>query len=149
MDEAHLPVYLDSVTSLGNPKSMPTVWRTTLSEVGQPAQLVRIAFDRATLRVHDRTTAVAATVVEVVAPSRQRGVRSVVGCTVARAKPLQTNEFVFRFNRRRSRSRGLVFYRVLELAVGHDPVRYRTCAVNHASVIYETSIGVNPLDARR
>jgi transposase-like protein len=35
------------------------------------------------------------------------------------------NEFVFRFNRRRSRSRGLVFYRVLELAVGHEPVRYR------------------------
>ena len=35
------------------------------------------------------------------------------------------NEFCFRFNRRRSRSRGLVFYRVLELAIGHDPVRYR------------------------
>ena len=35
------------------------------------------------------------------------------------------NEFVFRFNRRRSRSRGMVFYRVLELAVGHDPVRYK------------------------
>ena len=35
------------------------------------------------------------------------------------------NEFCFRFNRRRSRSRGLVFYRVLELAVSHDPVRYR------------------------
>ena len=35
------------------------------------------------------------------------------------------NEFVFRFNRRRSRSRGLLFYRVLELAVAHDPVRYR------------------------
>ena len=35
------------------------------------------------------------------------------------------DEFCFRFNRRRSRSRGLVFYRVLELAVGHDPVRYR------------------------
>jgi hypothetical protein len=34
------------------------------------------------------------------------------------------NEFCFRFNRRRSRSRELVFYRVLELAVGHDPVRY-------------------------
>lgn len=33
-------------------------------------------------------------------------------------------EFVFRFNRRRSRSRGLVFYRVLQLAVAHDPVRY-------------------------
>ena len=35
------------------------------------------------------------------------------------------NEFVFRFNRRRSHSRGLVFYRVLELAVAHDPVRYQ------------------------
>ena len=35
------------------------------------------------------------------------------------------NEFCFRFNRRRSRSRGLVFYRVLELAAGHSPVRYR------------------------
>ena len=34
------------------------------------------------------------------------------------------NEFAFRFNRRRSRSRGLTFYRVLELAAGHDPVRY-------------------------
>jgi len=35
------------------------------------------------------------------------------------------DEFVFRFNRRRSTSRGLLFYRVLELAVAHDPVRYR------------------------
>jgi transposase-like protein len=34
------------------------------------------------------------------------------------------DEFVFRFNRRTSRSRGLVFHRVLELAVGHEPVRY-------------------------
>ncbi len=39
--------------------------------------------------------------------------------------PSYLNEFVFRFNRRRSRSRGLVFYRVLELALGHGPVRYR------------------------
>jgi hypothetical protein len=38
--------------------------------------------------------------------------------------PAYLNEFAFRFNRRRSRSRGLVFYRVLELATGHDPVRY-------------------------
>jgi transposase-like protein len=38
--------------------------------------------------------------------------------------PSYLNEFVFRFNRRHSRSRGLVFYRVLELAVTHDPVRY-------------------------
>ena len=35
------------------------------------------------------------------------------------------NEFSFRFNRHRSRSRGKVFYRVLELAVAHEPVRYR------------------------
>ncbi len=39
--------------------------------------------------------------------------------------PGYLNEFVFRFNRRRSRSRGMVFYRVLELAMGHGPVRYR------------------------
>ena len=39
--------------------------------------------------------------------------------------PSYLNEFVFRFNRRASRSRGLLFIRVLELAVGHDPVRYR------------------------
>ena len=39
--------------------------------------------------------------------------------------PSFLNEFVFRFNRRHSRSRGLVFYRVLELAVNHEPVRYR------------------------
>jgi len=40
------------------------------------------------------------------------------------------NEFVFRFNRRRSRSRGLVFYRVLELAAAHDPIRYRELIAN-------------------
>ena len=38
--------------------------------------------------------------------------------------PSSLNAFVFRFNRRHSRSRGMVFFRVLELAVGHDPVRY-------------------------
>ena len=40
------------------------------------------------------------------------------------------NEFVFRFSRRRSRSRGMVFYRVLEFAVGHHPVRYRDLVAN-------------------
>ena len=35
------------------------------------------------------------------------------------------NEFVFRFNRRRSRSRGMVFYRGLELAVAHEPMRFQ------------------------
>jgi len=39
--------------------------------------------------------------------------------------PLYLDEFVFRFNRRTSKSRGLVFYRLMQLAVGHDPVRYR------------------------
>jgi transposase-like protein len=39
------------------------------------------------------------------------------------------NEFVFRFNRRKSRSRGLVFHRVLELAVVHHPVRYHEIAL--------------------
>ena len=39
--------------------------------------------------------------------------------------PGYLNEFVFRFNRRRAGSRGLLFFRVLELAVAHDPVRYR------------------------
>ncbi len=43
--------------------------------------------------------------------------------------PSYLDEFVFRFNRRTSRSRGLVFYRVLELAVGHAPVRYRDLIV--------------------
>ena len=38
--------------------------------------------------------------------------------------PSDLSEFAFRFNRRHSRSRGMVFYRVLELAVRHDPVRY-------------------------
>jgi transposase-like protein len=40
------------------------------------------------------------------------------------------DEFTFRFNRRGSRSRGMVFYRVLELAVGHEPVRYRDLVVD-------------------
>lgn len=39
--------------------------------------------------------------------------------------PGYLDEFCFRFNRRRSRSRGLVFLRVLQLAIGHDPVRYK------------------------
>jgi len=38
--------------------------------------------------------------------------------------PSYLDEFVFRFNRRTSRSRGMLFYRAMELAVGHEPVRY-------------------------
>ena len=44
--------------------------------------------------------------------------------------PSYLNEFVFRFNRRRSRSRGMLFYRLLELAVDHDPVRYQELIAN-------------------
>ena len=40
------------------------------------------------------------------------------------------DEFVFRFNRRTSRSRGLVFHRVVQLAVDHEPVRYRDLVVD-------------------
>ena len=39
--------------------------------------------------------------------------------------PAYLDEFAFRFNRRRSSSRGMVFYRVLELAAGHEPVRFQ------------------------
>ena len=39
--------------------------------------------------------------------------------------PAYLDEFVFRFNRRRPASRGMVFYRLLELAAGHDPVRFQ------------------------
>ncbi len=44
--------------------------------------------------------------------------------------PSYLNEFAFRFNRRNSRSRGLVFYRLLELAATHEPVRYRDLIAN-------------------
>lgn len=35
------------------------------------------------------------------------------------------DEFVFRFNRRTSRSRGMLFYRLLQQAVAIEPVTYR------------------------
>ena len=47
------------------------------------------------------------------------------GAVDAAHLPSYLNEFVFRFNRRRSRSRGMLFYRLLELAVVHEPVRYK------------------------
>ena len=39
-------------------------------------------------------------------------------------------EFVFRFNRCSPRSRGMLFYRLLELSIGHAPVRYRDIVVD-------------------
>ena len=43
---------------------------------------------------------------------------------------LYLNEFTFRFNRRRSRRRGLLFYRLLEQAILADPITYRSLIVN-------------------
>jgi hypothetical protein len=55
---------------------------------------------------------------------------------------LYLDEFVFRFNRRHSRSRGMVFYRVLELAAGHDPVRYSDLILNpRRNTTHRTSPG--------
>ena len=44
--------------------------------------------------------------------------------------PAYLDEFTFRFNRRRASHRGLVFYRLLQLAVGAPPVTYRELVVN-------------------
>jgi transposase-like protein len=41
------------------------------------------------------------------------------------------DEFTFRFNRRSSRSRGLLFYRLLEQVVATTPVTYRTLVDKH------------------
>ena len=43
--------------------------------------------------------------------------------------PAYLNEFTFRFNRRTSRHRGMLFFRALELAVIHEPVRYNELIV--------------------
>ena len=39
------------------------------------------------------------------------------------------NEFAFRFNRRGSRRRGLLFYRLLQQAILADPITYRSLIV--------------------
>jgi transposase-like protein len=45
--------------------------------------------------------------------------------------PDYLNEFIFRFNRRTTRHRGLLFLRLLQLAVAHEPVRYADLVANH------------------
>jgi transposase-like protein len=40
------------------------------------------------------------------------------------------NEFTFRFNRRHSRRRGLLFYRLLEQSIAADPITYNSLIVN-------------------
>ena len=58
--------------------------------------------------------------------------RWLLGTHQGAVKPAQLehylDEFVFRFNRRTSRSRGLIFYRLLEQAVQADPITYRQIA---------------------
>lgn len=44
--------------------------------------------------------------------------------------PSYLDEFVFRFNRRNSRARGLLFHRLLQQAVASEPVTYRLLVVN-------------------
>ena len=47
--------------------------------------------------------------------------------------PAYLDEFTFRFNRRRSRSRGLLFYRLLAQAVAASPRSFRSLVVGHPS----------------
>jgi transposase-like protein len=43
------------------------------------------------------------------------------------------DEFAFRFNRRKSRRRGMLFYRLLENAVATQPTRYRPSRANRTT----------------
>lgn len=56
------------------------------------------------------------------------------------------DEFTFRFNRRRSRARGMLFYRLLEQAVHTQPRTYRSLVVGPGSVRRE--MPVPPPDKR-
>ena len=40
------------------------------------------------------------------------------------------NEFTFRFNRRHSRRRGMLFYRLLEQSIAADPITYSSLIAN-------------------
>ena len=52
------------------------------------------------------------------------------GAVEADHRQAYLNEFCFRFNRRHSRARGLLFYRLMHLAVGAPPRTYRHLVVN-------------------
>jgi hypothetical protein len=53
--------------------------------------------------------------------------------------PYYLDEFTFRFNRRASRHRGLLFYRLLQQAVAVDPVPYRRLIAGAEAVGATTS----------
>ena len=49
------------------------------------------------------------------------------------------NEFTFRFNRRQSRRRGMLFYRLLEQSIAADPITYSSLIANpHATGRHHT-----------
>jgi len=56
------------------------------------------------------------------------------------------NEFAFRFNRRRSRARGLLFYRLLDQAAVAEPITYRQLLVEPGAKRRNTTA---PTGARR
>jgi transposase-like protein len=60
--------------------------------------------------------------------------------------PAYLDEFTFRFNRRRSRSRGLLFYRLLSGAVAARPRTYRSLVVGHPTT--RTGMPTPPMDRR-
>ena len=54
------------------------------------------------------------------------------------------NEFTFRFNRRRSRRRGLLFYRVLEQAIAAEPITYRSLIAHPSPTGRRPSLATQP-----
>jgi hypothetical protein len=54
------------------------------------------------------------------------------------------NEFTFRFNRRKSRSRGKLFYRLLEQAVAVGPAPYKSLVKSQVApeVLKPQDVGV-------
>jgi hypothetical protein len=54
------------------------------------------------------------------------------------------NEYTFRFNRRRSRRRGLLFYRLLEYAVVAEPITYGSMIINSAPTGRRPSLPSRP-----
>jgi ISXO2-like transposase domain len=55
------------------------------------------------------------------------------GALTAQELDYYLDEFTFRFNRRRSRHRGLLFYRLLDQAVATDPHPYDTLTAKSAA----------------
>jgi hypothetical protein len=55
------------------------------------------------------------------------------------------DEFTFRFNRRTSRARGLLFYRLAQQAVRTDPHSYKSCSEANARLNVVTGANAIPL----